>query len=108
MPAVSRRSKQSLGPDLEDDDDLPDHATLAGLMEAWNACDSCRDIALGQKSFLQWPSDKHVGVISFETMGRNGAFLEKVLKIWCPQLQEPKTVPIDSLRDEVGFVFPKT
>ena len=102
----SDQPEPAVEPNREDDD--WEWATLEGLMEKWNSCDACRTQLLTFKSLLKWPSDKHTGVITFETMGCNGQVLEKVLEVWCPQLDKEKTVPMESLRDEVGVLTKKT
>ena len=76
--------------------------SLAGLMTKWNDDDAIRTHVLHTQSLLKWPSPKHVGVINFNTLALNARVISKLLEVWCPQLDTPKTVWIDHVRDEVG------
>ena len=89
-------------PAVGDDAGPAEGVSLAGLMEKWNDCDVIRSQVLQKQSLLQWPSLKHVGVINFSTLAHNARVMAKVLEVWCPQLETPKTVWIDHVRDEAG------
>ena len=74
---------------------------LDGLSKAWADDECVRSLLLHKKSLLSWPSSKKTGVISFETMAQNARVLSKVLEIWCPQMEIPKTLSIDDAREQV-------
>lgn len=74
---------------------------LDGLAKAWADDECVRSLLLHKKSLLSWPSSKKTGVISFETMAQNARVLSKVLEIWCPQMEIPKTLSIDDAREQV-------
>lgn len=78
------------------------HASLEGLVKAWADDEHVRSLLLHKKSLLSWPSPAKKGVISFETMNLNAHVLSKIFEIWCPQLEYPKTLLIDDVRDQVG------
>lgn len=89
-------------PAVGDDAGADVGVSLAGLMNKWNSDDVVREQFLHKKSLLKWPSPKHVGVINFNTLSLNARVMGKVLEVWCPQLDTPKTVWMDHVRDEAG------
>lgn len=78
------------------------HASLEGVVAAWADDGHIRSLLLHRKSLLAWPSALKKGVVSFETISLNSQVLSKILEIWCPQLECPKTLVIDDVRDQVG------
>ena len=83
-------------------DEVQPMPSLDGLAASWESCESIRDKLLLQGKFLSWPSPKTVGVINFESMAQNFTVVMKVLEVWCPQVEYPKTVCIDEMREQVG------
>ena len=74
--------------------------TLEGLAGAWESDQVIRSHALKMGTMLAWPSPKHVGVVTFETISKNARVMDLLLKLWCPQLTSAKTVNVDQLRAE--------
>lgn len=80
----------------------PSSTSLQGLAKAWEDTEILRDKLLRHGSLLTWAEPKLTGVINFHTMSPNAKVLELVLKIWCPQTDDGKTVNIDQVREEAG------
>lgn len=80
----------------------PNSASLEGLAKAWEGVEILRDKLLRYGTLLTWSEPKLTGVINFHTMSPNAKVLEQILQLWCPQMDEPKTVNIYQVRDEVG------
>ena len=74
--------------------------SLKGLADALNSNEAIRTTILHKGTILQWPSPRLVGVHTFNTMAANEAVVMEVLKIWLPQTPVPKTICIDTCRDE--------
>lgn len=81
-------------PDHTDHDELPIPGTsLEGLAKAWEDDEVIRRFALHNEkgTVLTWPSPKHIGVATFETISKNGRIMEALLENWCPQVSAAKT-----------------
>lgn len=92
-------------PDLEAMGDEPT-PSLEGLAEALEANEAIRSMALKTRQVLQWPTPASTGVINFATMAYNFAVMNVTLRVWCPRVSCPKTIPIDETRDEEGWANP--
>ena len=85
----------------------PETHFLDGLAKKWDADEIIRDRLLRHGSLLAWPNPKMQGVINFSTMAMNYRVIELLLQLWCPQMDQPKTVIIDQVREEVGNFWAK-
>ena len=74
--------------------------SLEGLANKWNGDEGLRTLLLHKGSLLQWPSPEQKGVVNFDTMRLNSTVLNHVLELWAPQVEVPKTVCIDDMRDQ--------
>lgn len=81
----------------------PSLTSLDGLAKMWEDTEILRDRLLGTGSLLTWPDPKLTGVITFHTLSYNAKLIERILQLWCPQVDTPKTVVIDQVREEVGI-----
>ena len=93
--AVEHMAAAAVGPDSA----MP-VLTLEGLAGSWESDQVIRSHALKMGTMLAWPSPKHVGVVTFETISKNARVMDLLLKLWCPQLTSAKTVNVDQLRAE--------
>ena len=74
---------------------------LQGLAKAWENDEVIRHSALKNWQLLKWPTQKLVGVISFETIAYNARVVDYVLRFHCPSTKTPRTVNTELLREEV-------
>lgn len=81
----------------------PSLTSLDGLAKMWEDTEILRDRLLGTGSLLTWPEKKLTGVITFHTLSYNARLIERVLQLWCPQVETPKTVVIEQVREQVGI-----
>ena len=79
--------------------------SLDGLAGLWNGDETIRSIVLHSGSLLQWPDPKKTGVINFATMAQNAVVLEHLIRIWCPQVPEPRTISIDHAREQAWWIL---
>ena len=77
--------------------------SLQGLAQALNENEAIRTTILHKGTILQWPSPRLVGVHTFNTLACNEAVVMEVLKIWLPKNPVPKTICIESCREEAHF-----
>ena len=77
---------------------------LKGFWEAVADDGVLRAKILKDGTLFSWPSVKRVGIINFKSMDMNCRVLRILVKIWCPQLKEAKTIFPNLAREEVGCV----
>ena len=81
----------------------PSLTSLDGLAKMWEDTEILRDRLLGSGSLLTWPEKKLTGVITFLTLAYNAKLIERILQVWCPQVETTKTVVIEQIREQVGI-----
>lgn len=57
----------------------------------------------GKDHFTAWGEAKMVGVISIKAMALNHQALELAALWWCPLFDFPQCIPVQVMRQEVGF-----
>ena len=83
---------------------LPDgDGALSGLCKSLEQDPSIRTRALANGKLLQWDNSKVVGVVNFTSIAKNYRVVEKVLSLWLPQTNVPKTINIEDAREQVRF-----
>eukprot|EP00435_Cladocopium_sp_Y103_P006114 s5325_g1.t5 len=60
--------------------------------------------ALSTGRILRWSAPKMVGVINFTTLAQNYRVVEKLLNIWLPQNEVPKTILIEDAREQDAII----
>ena len=75
---------------------------LEGLGVALENAKFIRKYALNHQALLQWLAPNKVGVVSNKSLKLNAAVLEIILRHWCPNAADSKTVPIGWLKLEAG------
>ena len=93
------------GDDAPEEEEAPQGAfKFDGLAADWEGIAVVRKFALEKQSLLQWPSPTSVGVISNPSLKLNTHVLKAVLLKWCPQAPDRRTVPVDAMKAQAGFV----
>ena len=77
---------------------LPPEGQLAS---AWEANAMIRQIMRDEGKLLSWPSKACTGVASQLALVQNRVAIKVVLEAWAAVCTEPKSLPIDWVRDEV-------
>ena len=80
--------------------DVPEPGILSRMLEE-HADLRQRILEKPDQILTRWPTRASVGVASVKAMALNFKALEVVAKWWTSAIDQPKTVPIDLMRDEV-------
>lgn len=76
---------------------------LHKLADKWEGNQFLRREVLEDGNVLLWPSAKTNGVISSQALTKNADLILEAAKIWVPQRDTPKTLPVDWLKHEAGL-----
>ncbi|CAE7435526.1 PU1 [Symbiodinium sp. CCMP2592] len=79
-------------------------ANLTGLWEAWEENRQLRKYSRKKGSLLDWEHPSKVGLINRRSLMLNWKVILPLLEIYCPK-HEPKTVPVQSLKQQVKRFF---
>ncbi|CAE7212694.1 PU1 [Symbiodinium sp. CCMP2592] len=79
-------------------------ADLTGLWEAWEENRQLRKQSRKKGSLLEWEHPSKVGLINRRSLMLNWKVILPLLEIYCPK-NEPKTVPVQSLKQHVRRFF---
>ena len=83
-------------------------SALAGLADMWESNSDFRRKVMQRKSLLEWPSESQVGVMSYESLGKNIDLLLPAIRIYCSRFPA-KSPCIADLKDEATVCsFPVT
>jgi len=78
---------------------------LIGLADDWEKDKSIRALVRANKGLLVWPSRKTTGVPSLAALALNHRLISYAAILWLPQHPKPKTLSVEIVKHEVGFLF---
>lgn len=73
---------------------------LEGLGACFEETKMIRKFAISENALLKWLGPDKVGVVTNQSLKLNAKVLEVVLRFWCPNAPDRKTVPVGWLKLE--------
>ena len=76
---------------------------LEGLAKSWKKHHELREDIMREGRVLFWPTTETTGIISMAALKLNVNLLLLAAQKWVPQKKNPKTVPVDWVKEEVRY-----
>ena len=82
-------------------------ADLGGFCNLLDKSENIRGFALEHGKILSWPTPAQNGVMSFDNLAGNHEVIKLLIDHWASQFDKPIMVPVDAIKDEVGYIETK-